>query len=96
MNTLKPTLHTGYIIGAWAVLMVLTAASWWAGIESTTIGFGHQAIMVGILVLTFAKIFVVGHSFMELRLASSWLVRLFSVWCVAVCIVLSTMYLTLV
>jgi hypothetical protein len=44
---------------------------------------------------TFAKIYVVGHAFMELREAATWLTRTFSTWCAALCLVLSVMYLTI-
>lgn len=48
-----------------------------------------------ILVLTFAKIDVVGHAFMELHAAVPWLTRTFTMWCVILCLVLSAMYLTI-
>jgi hypothetical protein len=89
------TRHTIYVVGAWVVLMALTAATWWLGADHRVAGLGRQIAMVSILVLTFAKIYVVGHAFMELREAASWLTRTFTVWCVALCLVLSAMYLTI-
>ena len=85
--------HTVYVFGAWLVLMALTAASWWVGADHAISGMARDLAMISILVLTFAKIFVVGHSFMELREAAPWLMRAFSTWCVALCAVLSALYL---
>jgi hypothetical protein len=75
--------------------MVLTGATWWLGADHQVAGLGRRIAMVSILVLTFAKIYVVGHAFMELRDAASWLTRTFAVWCVGLCLVLSAMYLTI-
>ena len=88
--------HARYICGAWLVLMGLTAASWWVGADHDLGGMGRDIAMVSILLLTFAKIYVVGHSFMELREAARWLVRLFSTWCAALCSVLVGLYFALV
>jgi hypothetical protein len=85
--------HTTYVWGAWLVLMALTAASWWAGADHSTAGHGRDVLMVSILVLTFAKIYVVGYAFMELREAALWLARTFAAWCVGLCAAMSGMYL---
>lgn len=85
--------HTAYVFGAWTVLMALTAASWWVGADREGVGLGRDIAMVSILLLTFAKIFVVGHSFMELREAAPWLNRMFVAWCIVLCVLLSGMYL---
>lgn len=95
MTTLNNDKHATYIYGAWVVLMALTAATWWMGGDHQIAGLGRHAVMVGILLLSFAKIYVVGHAFMELREAAPWLVRLFGAWCVALCAVLSGMCLAL-
>lgn len=87
--------HTAYVCGAWVVLMALTAISWWVGADHKVAGVGKDIAMVGILVLTFAKIYVVGHSFMELREAARWLTWTFTAWCVVLCVVLSSMYLAI-
>lgn len=84
---------TRYAIGAWVVLMVLTGATWWIGADHDVAGLGRSISMVSILVLTFAKIYVVGHAFMELREAAPWLHRTFLLWCVGLCLTLSTYYL---
>ena len=87
--------HTAYVVGAWGVLMALTAASWWVGADHGFAGLGKNIAMISILVLTFAKIFVVGHSFMELREAARWLTIAFSTWCIVLCLVLSGLYLAI-
>jgi hypothetical protein len=95
MTTLSHNEDTTYVVGAWAVLMAFTAASWWLGADHTISGLGLDISMVSILVLTFGKIAVVGHSFMELREAAPWLQRTFFGWCTAACAVLAVMYLTM-
>jgi hypothetical protein len=87
--------HTTYVLGAWGILMALTASTWWLGADHGIAGLGRHFAMVSILVLTFAKIYVVGHAFMELRGAAPWLNRTFATWCVALCIGLSGMYLAI-
>jgi hypothetical protein len=84
---------TRYAIGAWAVLMILTGATWWIGADHDPAGFGRDISMVSLLVLTFAKIYVVGHAFMELREAAPWLRRTYAGWCVGLCLILSVYYL---
>lgn len=87
--------HTNYIVGAWVLLMAFTLCTWWLGARHDLPGLGRQASMITILVLTFGKVFVVGHSFMELRQASRWLVITFTTWCIGLCAVLSWMYLSI-
>ena len=95
MKTLINDKHTHYVCGAWLVLIMLTAASWWLRVDREFAGLGRDLAMIGILVLTFAKIYVVGNAFMELREAAPWLTRMFTTWCVALCAVLSGMYLAI-
>ena len=97
MTTTNPrSSHSRYIIGAWALLMAFTACTWRLGAGHDVLGLGRQVSIVTILVLTFAKVYVVGHSFMELRQAARWLVTTFTVWCIGLCAVLSGMYLTMI
>jgi Prokaryotic Cytochrome C oxidase subunit IV len=91
----RSTAHTRYIIGAWSLLMAFTLCTWRLGASHDVPGLGRQVSMVSILVLTFAKVFVVGHSFMELRQAARWLVITFTTWCLGLCTVLSLMYLSI-
>lgn len=93
MTTMTVDKHKTYVFGAWLVLMLLTAVSWWLGADHEMAGLGKHFAMVTILVVTFVKIYVVGHAFMELREAAPWLQNLFRAWCLVLCIALSAMYL---
>jgi hypothetical protein len=78
-----------YVLGAWGVLMALTGTLWWLGADHNA---GDLAVII-ILVLTFAKIYVVGHAFMELHDAAAWLHRLYVCWCIGLCATLCIVYL---
>jgi hypothetical protein len=93
MTTLVENKHVAYVVGAWVTLMALTAASWWLGADHGISGLGLDVSMISILILTFGKIAVVGHSFMELRESAPWLARTFFGWCLVMCLTLSVMYL---
>lgn len=93
MVTMTLDKHKTYVVGAWGVLMVLTAVSWWLGLDHDMAGLGTRFAAISILVVTFAKIYVVGHAFMELREAAPWLQYLFRAWCAAVCLTLCILYL---
>jgi hypothetical protein len=93
--TAQSAAHTRYIVGAWTLLMAFTLCTWRLGASHDLLGLGRQASMVTILVLTFAKVYVVGRSFMELRQAARWLVFTFTTWCIGLCAVLSLMYLSI-
>ena len=55
------------ILVAWALLVALTAVSWWLGADH---GRAVAAAPIVILVLAFVKVMVIGYSFMELRHAA--------------------------
>lgn len=93
MTTMTIDKHRSYVFGAWFVLMLLTAVSWWLGADHEMAGLGKDFAMVSILVVTFVKIYVVGHAFMELREAAPWLQNLFRAWSFVLCIALIAMYL---
>lgn len=79
--------HTNSLVLAWAVLVALTLASWWFkdhGLQPAT------AITL-ILVLTFAKVFMVGHSFMEIGRAPLMMRGIFAGWCAGTCVMLVIM-----
>lgn len=77
-----------FLVLAWAILMGLTALSWWL---SGGHGLGLRLSAAAVLVVTFAKIFLVGNSFMELRHAAPALQAVFGGWCVVTCTVLVTL-----
>lgn len=93
MTMLNENKNTAYVVGAWVVLMVLTAASWWLGADHDLAGLGLNVSVIAILFLTFGKIAVVGYSFMELRDAAPWASRTFFGWCLVMSVVLSALYL---
>lgn len=69
-------------MSTWAILMSLTALSWWLG---SAHGLGAALATTAILLIAFAKVFVVGNSFMELRHAAPALRRGFAGWCMLAC-----------
>lgn len=79
--------HTTSLTGAWLLLVALTLASYWFRDH----GLAPAAAIVAILVLTFIKVFMVGHSFMELRRAPAWLRLVFATWCGGTCLALVVM-----
>lgn len=83
--------HTTTLVLTWAVLVGLTLASWWLSDN----GLGPAIAITLILVLTFVKVFMVGHTFMELRTAPPWLKKTFVRWCVAMCVLLIALAFTL-
>ncbi|MCV7099884.1 cytochrome C oxidase subunit IV family protein [Mycobacterium palustre] len=95
MTTVTVDKHKAYVVGAWGVLMVLTAVSWWLGSDHDMAGLGRDFAMISILLVTIAKIYVVGHAFMELREAAPWLQNLFRGWCLALCTTLCVLYLSI-
>jgi hypothetical protein len=76
-------------VPVWLLLVVATLLSWY-------LGDGHGArevATVGVLVVAFAKVYLVGRYFMELRDAPRALRYGFAGWCAVMCVVLSTLYL---
>jgi hypothetical protein len=74
---------------AWLALMGATLVSWY-------LGDGHgapQLATVVVIAVAFAKTYVVGHSFMDLRDAPLPLRRVFGGWVVIVCLALIALYL---
>lgn len=66
----------------WVVLMVTTLGSWWLGADHD--GDVRQLATVGVIVLAFAKVQLVGLYFMEVRHASRLLQGLFAAYVAAV------------
>lgn len=79
--------HTRSLVLSWAILVGLTLTSWWFkdhGLTPTT------AITL-ILALTFIKVFMVGHSFMEIGRSPRIMRGIFTAWCVGTFAVLVVM-----
>ncbi len=64
----------------WIGLVVVTLVSWWAGVHHPPTGAGARVVAAGVLVVAFAKAWVVGREFMELRHAPTFLRRAFDAW----------------
>lgn len=65
---------------AWAGLILISLVIWLVGAER-----GHGLIALGVIVLAFAKVAVIGRYFMELRDAPPLLQWMFNAWCVVAC-----------
>lgn len=76
--------HTPGLVAAWAVLVALTLLSFWFRDH----GVGPAAAVLVILALTFVKVYMVGHSFMEVRRAPRILRLVFATWCAGTCLTL--------
>lgn len=85
--------HTQSLILVWAVLVVLTMLSWW--FRDHSLGGGPEVAVGIIVVISFIKVFMVAHSFMELKFAPHWLRNCFISWCVGSCVVLTGMAVVL-
>ncbi|WP_372787832.1 cytochrome C oxidase subunit IV family protein [Paraconexibacter sp.] len=80
--------RTDVVSAAWAALVLATGVSWWLGADHG-LGAGDAAV-AGVLAIGFAKAWVVGRWFMDLRAAPLWLRRCFDAWVggsgIAVCV----------
>jgi hypothetical protein len=74
--------HIRWILTSWLGLVGLTVISWWLGFEH---GSDSMWIIATLMVLAFAKVFLVGHSFMEVRTAPRILRQIYTWWCIAAC-----------
>ncbi|MFE3000820.1 cytochrome C oxidase subunit IV family protein [Nocardia sp. NPDC059246] len=77
----------------WAILMLATTLSWMMGSHHEILVGSARAATVGVLVIAFFKVYLVGMNFMELRHAPRVLVFLFNGWVVSVCAVVNGIYL---
>lgn len=76
---------TRLLVAWWAVLIGLTAVSWWLG---SSHGPSVSVASAAILIVAYLKIYCVGWSFMELRSAARLLVAIFTIWCLTTCAIL--------
>lgn len=80
------------LLAVWGVLVAATGASWFIGADHG-LGTGELAAL-GIIAVAFAKVWLVGRHFMELRTAPVVLQRLFDGYIVVVATALAVVYLT--
>ncbi len=76
--------HTGSVVLVWAVLMVLTVLSYWFRDH----GLSAEGAAAAIIIIAFVKVYLVGLSFMELRVAPAFLRNIFTYWCLGSCLFL--------
>lgn len=91
VNTKDHKDHTRGLVLVWAGLMALTLLSWWFRDH----GLSQKVAVATIIALSFVKVFMVGHSFMELKFAPRWLNLSFKLWCLVSSVVLVVMALFL-
>jgi hypothetical protein len=82
-----PSILANRAVLVWAVLVAATLLSF----ETTVLG-NSGAVRAVILVVTFAKVRLVGREFMELRDAPAPMLWAFQSWVVAVCGVLLALF----
>tara|TARA_R110001599_G_scaffold353591_1_gene594111 strand:- start:4197 stop:4481 length:285 start_codon:yes stop_codon:yes gene_type:complete len=88
MNLRKTSVLSDGKILAWLILMVATAAGWWLGQAGQGDAQAVHLATIGVIVVAFIKVWIVGFQFMELRYAPRWLRYSFDVWLIAICVAL--------
>lgn len=83
----------GTVAYVWALLIAATTVSWVLGAHHGVLVDSRRAATVGVLVIAFAKVHFVGAHFMELRHAPRALYWTFNGWVVAVCAIITGLYL---
>jgi hypothetical protein len=76
----------------WIFLIAATAASWKLGTDHGLGPNGYTLASVLILLIAFVKVRFVGLYFMELREAPMLLRGLFETYCIAVCVLVISMF----
>ena len=87
MTVLAPLVRTR-TTAVWLLLMAATLLSWSLGLSH-----GRPLTALSILVIAFVKIRFIGRYFMELRESPPALRTMFEIYCAAVLLTLSAMYL---
>jgi hypothetical protein len=78
MITYLPVLLRQRSTAAWAVLMLATVISWALGTRHGLVVHDARFAAIGVLTIAFAKVYLVGRHFMELREAPRSLVLSFN------------------
>jgi hypothetical protein len=82
-----------YATPVWLVLSALTVLSLVLGADHAFGGTDHTITSLAIIAVAVFKVRLVGLYFMEVRYAPAWLRVLFESFCVALLILLTTMYI---
>jgi cytochrome c oxidase subunit 4 len=68
------------LVGVWAALVIVTAASWWMGRGTEAPYQVDWLITLGVLAVAAVKVWLVIQYFMEVRSAPAWLKRTCNAW----------------
>ena len=79
------------LTGVWALLSIITIASWWTGSRSD--GRAYGLVTAGVLLFAFVKSRLVIRYFMEVRFAPRWLRLTCDLWLIAVFGMVFALYL---
>jgi cytochrome c oxidase subunit IV len=79
------------LTGAWAMLSIMTVASWWTGSRSD--GHTDRLITAGVLLFAVIKSRLVMRYFMDVRFAPPWLRLTCDVWLIMVFGMVVALYL---
>ena len=83
--------HNASLISTWAILVVLTLTSWWFKDHDLR----PDAAITLVLIISFVKVFMVGHSFMEIGRSPRLMRAIFATWCALICTALLVLALAL-
>lgn len=78
---------------AWAILVAATGIGWWFGHTAHRHQDDTHLCMVGVLLTSFFKAWLIGYQFMELKRAPKWLRHTYDAWIVGVCTALLFIFL---
>ena len=93
MNESLPSLLRHPAVIVWALLMLATALSWWLGLDHRLFNSTKVVTASAIMVIAFAKVYLVGMYFMDLRTAPGALRFVFSAWTLLTCAVVVGLYI---
>ena len=79
------------LTGVWAMLSIMTIASWWTGSRSD--GHAYTLVTAGVLLLALIKSRLVMRYFMEVGFAPRWLRLTCDVWLIMVFGMIFALYL---
>jgi hypothetical protein len=85
------SLFRSTLVGVWALLSIITIASWWMGSRSD--GRVYGLVTAGVLLFALIKSRLVMRYFMEVRFAPRWLRLTCDLWLVLVFGVVFALYL---
>jgi hypothetical protein len=76
----------------WLILIVSTLVSWWLGADHGFSADGRRIAVSIVIIVAFAKVYLIGQHFMELRHAPVALNTVFNGWVVAIATAMISVY----